>query len=254
MILRVTDELEEGLPEFDIRLRELCVTYPSADDFMARCCRATGDFYESAFLDVIQALDLRGTFIDGGAHCGNHSVFFARFCKATSIIAIEVARDLIPILSRNLQRHGADVPCYVVHAAIGVGVGEKEEWASVGETGTNSGGRTAFPPHRCGGTSWAVPVLSLDMIVRGVEEVGTLDPVVLLKLDIEGAEAGALQGAAGIIMRDRPVITCETAGERNGKAGKRDHLSGIIWAASDEGYEAPVKVPTPTPSWMWVPK
>ncbi len=259
MITRIDTEHDEFPNPATLVLRGLEVRHPSSEDQMYKRSVQLGDFYEWEFLDTIKKLDLKGTYIDGGAHCGNHSIFFSRFCLSTIVISVEAARDLQPILAHNLRMHGESqggAPSYLVHAALGLG---NSQWASVGTSGSNTGDRSAYDTWW--NTEWAIPSLSLDTIIQGVLKIRDLDPVVFLKLDIEGAENGALEGAANILLQDTPVITCETGGKRdNGRLirgsikNQRDTLDRTIQKISRNQYSTPVRVPTYTPILMWTPK
>lgn len=48
-----------------------------------------GIFYEDRLLEKIQSLNLPDTYIDIGAHHGNHTIYFSKFCKSSEILSIE---------------------------------------------------------------------------------------------------------------------------------------------------------------------
>ena len=46
----------------------------------------SGTYYERDLLDAIRGRHLQGTFVDVGAHYGNHTVYFALECGAQRLI------------------------------------------------------------------------------------------------------------------------------------------------------------------------
>lgn len=46
-------------------------------------------FYEDRLLDYIKRLELHGTYVDVGAHHGNHSIYFSKYCIPEKVVAIE---------------------------------------------------------------------------------------------------------------------------------------------------------------------
>lgn len=125
--------------------------------------------------------------VDGGANIGYWTVQmsppefgFDRF------IAVEANAALIPLLEENIRRNGID--CTVVHAALAdqagrtvyLGGTEDHAVAAVGATGT------------------AVITTSLDQLVS--PEVAA-ERMVIVKLDIEGSEIAAFEGARELSKR-----------------------------------------------------
>ena len=70
---------------------------------ISRLIRETGSFYEPALLGAIQALARTGTYVDVGAHVGNHTVFFAECCQASCVIAVEPAQPNLVWLKKNVE-------------------------------------------------------------------------------------------------------------------------------------------------------
>ena len=187
------------------------VIYPHADDMMAKVVARTGHFYEANVLNRIAGLQRPGIYIDAGAHVGNHSVFFSRFCPSTAVVAIEVGLDTSDLLTKNLTFHSAQarVPCFIVNAAVGL---KGEAWASLSDrgVGTNTGGARVTPP---GKTGWAVSVVTIDSVMDAVAGMGTAGCVAVLKVDVEGCGVGALEGAEHVLKKSHPVVVAEARGE-----------------------------------------
>jgi predicted RNA methylase len=67
--------------------------------------RKTGKFQEEVILQWIRGQKLKGTYIDVGAHIGNHSLFFAAFCPSTKVLSIEGHPRIRELLKGNLKRN-----------------------------------------------------------------------------------------------------------------------------------------------------
>ena len=143
------------------------------------------------------------TFIDGGAHIGLYSLVAHRVMDGKGrIIAVEPDEGTAAHLRANLKRNGA-VEARIIRAAL---------WKSAGSIGFvhESEGRAAYAhvsfesaePHV------RVPAFTLDKVVS---ESGA-DQVALVKIDVEGAEPEALEGAREAIAKGAaPLLMIEVA-------------------------------------------
>ena len=148
-------------------------------------------FHEFNMLEAIAKMDFpKGTFLDIGAHVGNHSVFFAKYCKSCEqVIAYEASGttfrwlcDNISML-KNVFAHNAavsdkDGECYVLH-----------NYDRPGQTTVHGGYGT--------------------MQVT-IDSMPFLYPPVLIKIDVEGTEYDILEGAKQTISKYRPELFVET--------------------------------------------
>ena len=122
---------ERGRDRFDVRASRATTS--------SRRSAATRDFYERMLLDA-----LAGSFIgpgdlvvDAGANLGNHTLFFARVCKAR-VVASRPSRRMS---TSSTQRRG-ELPWQdlvtVRRVALGAGPGRVDfdgvDWANVGST------------------------------------------------------------------------------------------------------------------------
>jgi FkbM family methyltransferase len=182
----------------------------SAEDAIARRMRKYRAFYERDLLEYSRALladaeNQQGLVVDVGANFGNHSVFWGAF-TGRHVVAVEANPALIPILSRNLRRNIDETRSTVIAGGAGAVAGE---------------GRLRLAAHAPGQFGLA----RVERVVKGDAESFEIQPldvwldrsglggrgVSLLKIDVEGAEVDVLQGAAGILRRDRPEIIAEAA-------------------------------------------
>jgi FkbM family methyltransferase len=166
--------------------------------------------YESAELNFVRRLLRPGmTVLDLGAHHGLYSLLASRCVGHTGkVIAFEPSPRERERLERHLRLNRAEnvkiQPC-----ALGRDSGVAELYlVANGQDGCNS----LRPPAVSEPTSKLhVPVRRLD---EELQQLGVAD-VDFIKLDVEGAELGALQGAAAIFSgRSRPAILAEVQDTR----------------------------------------
>lgn len=154
-------------------------------------------FYEINLLNKIKSLNLSGTYIDGGANIGNHSVFFDKHCNSEKVISFEIHPDIYNILVDNLNSND----CKKI-TPINVGLGEQERLVKLSELCDTNIGMT----HIVEGEG-DVLIKSLDNLLSDVENI------TLIKLDVEGYELNALIGMKTIIDKFKPLIIAEMANE-----------------------------------------
>jgi FkbM family methyltransferase len=128
--------------------------------------------------------------IDAGANFGNHTVYFGAVCGA-EVISVEPQADVFAVLERNRALNGVAGAAH--RAAAGARAGSAR---FVKARGDNSGSA------RFEEGPGAVPLVALDAIAAD-------RPVRLIKVDVEGMQMELLDGAAGILARDRPALWME---------------------------------------------
>lgn len=167
--------------------------FPDEDEFMAKELAADGT-YQRAHLDAAlgQVTDF-SLAIDGGAHVGSWSrLLSARF---TRVIAIEPSPDTYECLVANMAAFGcANVEC--LQAALGREAGRvaMAPLAPRAAALKNTGARFV-------GIGTTIPRITIDSLA--VPTCG------FLKLDIEGSEPWALDGAAETLRRCQPIVLYE---------------------------------------------
>jgi FkbM family methyltransferase len=155
--------------------------------------------------------------VDAGANIGIFTLAMARLVgESGEVHAFEPEPGNAALLEENVRRNDLEGTVTVVRSALG------EEAGSV-SISTGPDAASAYVSD--GGVE--VPRLRLDDY-----PLSRLD---LLKLDIEGAELGALRGAARTIERFRPVLLVECAERHLARAGgSARELIGLLRAA---GYD-----------------
>jgi len=141
-----------------------------------------GQFYEQKMLNYIHQHYHGGTFIDGGACIGNHTLWFAAFCAA-QVIAIEPVPRNIVHLKRNLALSNLEDKVTVLEVALG----DHPSRGSMKAIGRFHGQYALM-------NGDDVTVTTLDEVAKEAKY-----PISLVKLDIEGSELAALEGALDLL-------------------------------------------------------
>lgn len=143
------------------------------------------------------------TVFDVGANLGLMSVPVLKECPTCRVVSFEPSPSSLPFLERTKSECRDGDRWTIVGAGVAEHVGELD--FAVGSShdalyeGFRSGDRIA------GARSVKVPVTTLD---AEWERLGCLD-VSLIKIDVEGAEAGVLAGAGRLLDACRPAILVE---------------------------------------------
>jgi FkbM family methyltransferase len=144
-------------------------------------------------------------FVDVGAHIGSVMANAMRRSRPSKIVAIEA----IPAKAEVLRRRFPEAE--VVSCAVGKDpIDEVTFYVDVKQSGysalirPNGGSKSVV--------EISVPLRTLDSLLLG-------QAVDVMKIDIEGAELGALRGATGVLAAGRPTVMFESApgaGDRQG--------------------------------------
>jgi FkbM family methyltransferase len=167
--------------------------FPDTDRFMVEQISDHGTYQAEQLAEGLRHVTDFGCAVDGGAHAGTWSRTLAgRFAR---VVAFEPSADTFECLEQNMRAFEcANVECH--RAALGARAGFVEMALDPENAKrANTGARHVQP----GGGS--IPVMTLDSLE--LEHVG------FIKLDVEGSEPWAIDGAAETITRCRPVILYE---------------------------------------------
>lgn len=209
------------------------------DDHITRAVQRTGTYYERDLLDAIRELGVAGTYVDVGAHHGNHTAFFALECGATLVIAVEPDRAHLTGLRESVAENGltdrVDVRPFAVHPTWRRVSPLPIRWRPRDLDGpsTNTGSRR-FHADPVGPTEAA----SLDQLLDGVSGVG------LVKVDAGGLSGPILASGRRLLSRDRPVVAAAADGP-----GERHALRAAL---EPLGYRQQ-QVFGWSPTWLWSP-
>ncbi len=169
--------------------------YPDVDDFMWREMKPDGSYQASHLTAAMAFVTDRSICVDGGAHVGTWSKTLSGLFDR--VIAIEPSPDTFEALAANMQAFGC-TNVELHQAALGASAGAVSmTWDARVAALSNTGGRYV----QDGG---AIPRITLDALA--------LPSLGFLKLDVEGSEVDALQGARSTIRRALPIVLFEHKG------------------------------------------
>lgn len=177
-----------------------------ADRFVSFGC-LIDDYEPSETRFVLDTLREGDGFLDIGANVGWFTIRAAdRVGPRGRVHAFEPRRSTCDLLARSVADNGFDDRCSVHRLALGAAAAQGRLLGLEGSTNLGGFRLARDADERFDGmTSEDVPIVALDSL--GIE-----GPVRLIKLDVEGAEPGVLDGARALLARDRPVILCEVFG------------------------------------------
>ena len=152
----------------------------------------SGRFYEQKFLEYIASLNVQGLYVDIGGNVGNHSIYFANFTLAQSVISLEPHREVFEFLKKNVKNNDPKEKVTLRNIAAG----DKNGRCSLSENA-----------HDPLGGSFVTKGDDIEMQV--LDDIVGDKKVSLIKIDVEGFEESVLMGARTVLHRDRPELFIE---------------------------------------------
>jgi FkbM family methyltransferase len=171
--------------------------YNRNDIYIGASLRKYGEFSrdEAELFRIIVSPGM--TVLDIGANIGVHTVDLAYLVGSAGVVhAFEPQRLIFQTLCANMALN-CRTNVFTHHAAVGAAKGTLLVPSLDPDGSHNYGGLSL----RGAQQGEAVPVVTVDGLGLGVCH--------LIKLDVEGMETEALQGAAGTIARFRPILYVE---------------------------------------------
>jgi FkbM family methyltransferase len=165
------------------------------------------DLDRRVFLHLVRRGDV---VFDVGANLGLYTLLFSHLAgRSGRVHAFEPAPPTFAALVRRLESEGRFHNLIVNGAAVGAAAGTVSLYLPGEDHGQASlapqtGGSWAGEPRV---TEFTVPVTTLDAYAAA----RNVDAVHLVKCDVEGAELGVLQGGAGLLARDHPLLHLEVS-------------------------------------------
>lgn len=205
-ILRLTKRMQLGRP---IESYPVTITSSAVKDRPVRFCtnleldpvqrkHRRGVFYEMQELTALaDHFPKGGTFVDIGAHSGNHSLFAALFMDAGKVIPIEPNPPAYRLLIQNMLIN--DVAGRVDFSKLGCAVG-----AAPAEGAVMKSGRRNPAAARLKAKGGDIAVCRADVLL------GDETPDVI-KVDVCGMEMDVLEGLAEVFARCTPTLLVEVA-------------------------------------------
>lgn len=173
-----------------------------------------GAFQPEVFCIFSQYLKTNGIFVDVGAHVGQYTLWAADRLRrlqpgiAPCVVAFEPNPGIFRSLQRNVRLNGMEAYVHLCSLAVSDRPGIVPFFPG---TATQSGGsalalHTQSSHFAQAGEAINVQSVTLDAFFQQHVPVA---PISMIKLDIEGAELLALQGAAQTLAAHRPVLILE---------------------------------------------
>jgi len=219
------EQLTATIPGLDLRVRAY------TRDVMGRHLYKRGLHEQVLSTFVLRELRLRdhAVALDIGANLGWYSLLLARRWPRARIHAFEPEPRNLALLRGNLQRNG--ITNVTVHGAA---VAERDGAMQFFPYAEKNMGRHSLVP-QAGCAPITVPVVTLD----GFLQQQRLDPadVQFVKIDVEGYELPALQGARSLLAA-KPRILAEFAPKYVRRAGQDPaELLRYLQAAGFRAFE-----------------
>ncbi|NHO32864.1 FkbM family methyltransferase [Acetobacter fallax] len=146
---------------------------------------------------------MKGVFVDVGANSGLYTILAAITDPDISVLSFEPYPVVRDILNKNVLRNGLEGRVEIFGTALSNMVGEFPLYIpddSHGLIETSCSLESTFKKQHKGSVNVKVTKLDLMNIVN---------PISVIKVDIEGHECSFLDGARKTIEHHRPVIFCE---------------------------------------------
>lgn len=217
--------------DVSVRLDKYEATLTLVDgDHMTKVMQASGMPYEYDLLEAVRELARPGTYVDVGAHAGNHSVFFAKACPSTLVKSFEPDEDNFNLLDRNLKPFVKAIP---IRAAV------HDVWSRVHvvHSGTNTG------MHQVKNRGGILAMRLDDILFHDVQ-------VALIKIDVEGLEVPVLRSAYETIRKHHPILIAE-AWNMEAQSAIEATIESIALKAA---YKRLPKQYGKTPTFIYVPR
>lgn len=181
---------EEGKPAAKMRL-----TNPTD---IIQNAHTQGKYFEEDSLQklrkILKAENPR--IIEVGANIGNHVVWYSKHLDPSRIYPVEPNPEALTLLDENIEANG--IGQYIDRRGLGFGAGKGSGRFRTETESSDNLGATRLVADDSGG----IETKTLDELM-GDEKVD------FIKIDAEGMELDVLEGAAGLIARDKPVIWVE---------------------------------------------
>jgi FkbM family methyltransferase len=178
---------------------------------LSLCLYAGGSFEPNEFAFLRAVLRPGMVFLDGGANDGLYSLYAARRVAPDGrVLAIEPSTREFQRLEANLILNRLS-SVDALNVALGREVGEATlSIAEAGHEGQNTIGDRVSNPKVATKAHETMRLETIDVLV---EQLG-LSRLDFVKLDVEGSEIDALEGARSAIARFQPLMLLEAEDER----------------------------------------
>jgi len=187
--------------------------------------------YEPELTAVLgQHLRADDVAIDVGANIGLHSLTMAGLVGPTGRV---IACEPNPSVAAGLRRNVGLNPEREV-TVLGVAIADRDgpvELAAPSRSDANQGRATLAPARGQGWSRVRVRGTTIDSLVAHL----SLESVGLIKIDVEGLEAGVIRGASKVLVAHRPALVFEYSRQYWRESG--ESLGAVREQLREHGYE-----------------
>ena len=202
---------DKFLPRLRMRLQTSDGDLPFDSGDLVASQLLRGEFERAEISILTSILGLCSTFVDVGANLGLYTLLASRRMHRGCIFSFEASPIEFGKLSWTIQKNGlANVTA--IHSAVSDELGEATIYESLfGAGALNRIDRPAKTTGRWRASQ--VPKISLDHYFE-LTLARRVDPIDLIKIDVEGHELPVLLGAENILRASAPVIMIEVNASR----------------------------------------
>lgn len=197
-------------------------------------CHFSRRYYEADESMLLRLLVERGNgvAVDVGANFGQYSYAFARLPNCTNVLSIEPQQPVARMFCRMTAFLGVS-KIFHIEALVSDAKGFAY-MQTPNRSGCAMSQETFMVKDNKIATSGKIPVGTIDDFV--IQHVGNETPVMVIKIDVEGAELNVLKGAVSTISKWHPIIMAELVDEFLNRFGTT-FREPFEWMAT-YGYEA----------------
>lgn len=175
-------------------------------DLIQRTILLSDDYFERGRLDGVfkaykngiigrKISEGQGVVLDIGANIGNHTLYFCNEYHAKKVYCFEPVAETFAMLRENIKLNHLEERVVLNQ----FGLGEKDSRGSVNYYNLNNIGGTSLRQDERG-----------DLVIKSLDGIGIDEPVVLVKIDVEGMERAVLKGGMDLLKKNRPFIMVES--------------------------------------------
>jgi len=143
------------------------------------------------------------TFLDVGANAGFYSLSLAILYPSVKIFSFDPNVDVTNLLSQNMEINNLRNRITVVNTAVGSKLEESKTLFIPKLTGTGGGSLNNLHPEEGRPVTREIKVDTLD------NYIGNMEPIDLIKIDVEGFELEVIKGSEKLIEKWHPIIFVE---------------------------------------------
>ena len=169
-----------------------------------------------------------GTFVDIGAHLGNHSIVMGKLGGAASIIAVEPNAELHRLFSTNLAMNHISGRTLLAEPGIAIWNVSGDGWLLRNRKRSSESMVKAELPSDAREGAEPVRLITGDELIGGRQ-------VHAIKIDTSGSEPEVIRGLDQTLARARPLLLVDHAAQG---------LERIARLAEDRGYRVDLTVPS----------